>query len=73
MQIREVAEAIARQLDIPAVSIASADVAGHFTFLAGFIGLDSPISSAITREVTGWQPTHPGLIADLDAGRYTRP
>jgi hypothetical protein len=32
-------------------------------------------SSALTRELLGWQPAHPGLIDDLDKGRYfhTRP
>jgi len=23
-----------------------------------------------TRELLGWQPTHPGLIDDLDEGHY---
>ena len=25
---------------------------------------------ALTRELLGWTPTHPGLLADLDAGSY---
>ena len=29
-----------------------------------------PASSTLTRELLGWQPTHPGLIADLDQGHY---
>jgi hypothetical protein len=44
--------------------------AGHFTWLAGFIGLDSPASSTLTRELLGWQPTQPGLIEDLEKGHY---
>ena len=31
---------------------------------------DSPASSALTRELLGWQPTQPGLIDDLDKGHY---
>ena len=31
---------------------------------------DSPASSALPRERTGWQPTSPGLTDDPDAGRY---
>jgi hypothetical protein len=27
-------------------------------------------SSAITQELLGWQPTHPGLIQDIAQGRY---
>jgi nucleoside-diphosphate-sugar epimerase len=70
--IRDVAEVIGRHLDLPVVSIASEDVADHFGFLARFVGLDSPASSVLTRELTGWQPAHPGLIADLEQGHYFR-
>lgn len=35
------------------------------------LALDAPASSAITREQAGWQPTHPGLLEDLEAGYYT--
>jgi nucleoside-diphosphate-sugar epimerase len=68
--IRAIAEVIARHLDVPLVSIAPEDAAGHFTWLAHFLALDSPASSALTRELMGWQPTQPGLIADLDEGHY---
>jgi nucleoside-diphosphate-sugar epimerase len=70
--IREVAEVIARHLNVPAASIAPQDAAEHFTWLAGFISLDAPASSAFTRELLGWQPTQPGLIDDLDQGHYFR-
>jgi nucleoside-diphosphate-sugar epimerase len=70
--IRDIADVIGRHLDVPVVSISSEDAAGHFTWLAGFLGLDSPASSSLTRELMGWQPTHPGLIDDLDEGHYFR-
>ena len=68
--IRDVAEAIGRHLDVPVASISPEDAGEHFTWLAGFLGADSPASSVQTRELLGWQPTHPGLIADLDEGHY---
>jgi nucleoside-diphosphate-sugar epimerase len=68
--VREIAEVIGRQLDVPVQSIAAPDAGAHFTWLAGFIGLDSPASSAATRELLAWQPTHPGLIEDLEQGHY---
>ena len=70
--IRDIAEVIGRHLDLPVVSIAPEDAAGHFAWLAGFLAADSPASSALTRGLVGWQPTHPGLIDDLDQGHYFR-
>jgi nucleoside-diphosphate-sugar epimerase len=68
--IREVAEVIGRHLGVPVRAIAPDDAAAHFTWLASFIGVDSPAASALTREMLGWQPTNIGLIADLDQGHY---
>jgi nucleoside-diphosphate-sugar epimerase len=68
--IRDVAEVIGRHLDVPVESISAEDAREHFTWLAGFIGADSPASSALTQELLGWHPTHPGLIADLEQGHY---
>jgi nucleoside-diphosphate-sugar epimerase len=72
VSIRDIAEVIGRHLDVPAVSIAPEDAAAHFTWLSGFLAADSPASSALTRELLGWQPTQPGLIDDLDEGHYFR-
>jgi nucleoside-diphosphate-sugar epimerase len=68
--VRSIAEAIGRHLDLPVVSIAAEDAGEHFTWLGGFLGLDAPASSLLTRELLGWQPARPGLIADLDEGHY---
>jgi hypothetical protein len=42
----------------------------HFSFLAPLVSIDSPTSSALTRERLGWQPAQPGLIADIEEGHY---
>ena len=68
--VRQVAETIGKRLDLPVVAVLPEDAAGHFGFLAGLIGVDSPASSAITQAQMAWQPTHPGLIDDLEAGFY---
>jgi nucleoside-diphosphate-sugar epimerase len=68
--IRDIAEVIGRHLDIPVVSISSDDAPGHFTWMAPLLALDAPASSALTRELLGWQPTQVGLIEDLDQGHY---
>jgi nucleoside-diphosphate-sugar epimerase len=67
---REFAEAIGRNLGLPTASIAPEDAAGHFGFLSAFAAADNPTSSALTRQRLGWEPAHPGLIADLDDGHY---
>jgi nucleoside-diphosphate-sugar epimerase len=67
---REIAETIGRKLDLPAVSVAPEDAEARFSFLAHFAALDNPVSSATTRRLLGWEPTHPGLLADLDEGHY---
>jgi nucleoside-diphosphate-sugar epimerase len=68
--IRDVAEVIGQHLDLPVVSISPEDAGEHFTWLARFLAADSPASSALTRELLGWQPVNPGLIDDLDQGHY---
>jgi hypothetical protein len=32
--------------------------------------MDITMPNADTRQLLGWEPTHPGLIADLDDGHY---
>jgi nucleoside-diphosphate-sugar epimerase len=70
--IRAIAETIGRGLDVPVASVSPEDAAEHFTWLAGFLAADSPASSVFTQELLGWQPTQPGLIADLEQGHYFR-
>ncbi|WUH95179.1 SDR family oxidoreductase [Streptomyces sp. NBC_00433] len=70
--LREVAEVIGRHLDLPVTSVAPEDAAAHFTWMASFLALDSPASSALTRELVGWQPMEPGLVEDLEKGHYFR-
>jgi len=67
---REIAEVIARHLQVPAKSITPEDASDQFGTLAGFAAIDVRASSAITRQRFGWRPAEPGLIADLDQGHY---
>ncbi|MFT4067960.1 SDR family oxidoreductase [Paraburkholderia sp.] len=67
---REIAEALARGLKIPTVSIARDEAQAHFGWMAMFTALDMPASSARTQARLGWQPTGPTLISDLNEARY---
>ncbi len=71
--IRAIADTIGRRLNLPVASIAAGDAKQHFGFLAPLLALDSPASSAITRERLGWHPTQPGLLEDLESGHYFEP
>ena len=70
VRIHAIAEVIGRHLDVPVVSVPADEASEHFGLLAGFLAADNPVSSALTRELLGWQPAHPGLIDDLDKGHY---
>jgi nucleoside-diphosphate-sugar epimerase len=68
--MREIAEVIGRGLKVPAVSMSAEEATKHFGWLGHFAGLDIRSSSAQTRKQLGWEPTGPGLIADLENMRY---
>jgi nucleoside-diphosphate-sugar epimerase len=68
--IREVAEILGHHLGIPAVSVTPEQAGDYLGFLGGFWGFDGPASAQITRDLLGWQPCRPGLIADLEQGHY---
>jgi nucleoside-diphosphate-sugar epimerase len=68
--VREIAQSIGDHLGIPTASIPADRLESHFGFLATLIVLDNPTSNLVTRRVLGWEPAHPGLIADFDNGDY---
>jgi nucleoside-diphosphate-sugar epimerase len=65
--VREIAEAIGRHLNLPARSLPAAEYEGMLVHL---LSTDMPASSTITQELLGWEPTHPGLIEDIEQGHY---
>ena len=67
---RAIAEVIGRHLGLPVVAVARDDAAEHFGWLAGVLAIDGPASSTVTRALLDWQPSHPGLIEDLEKGHY---
>ena len=73
--LRSIAEQVARNLAIPAVSLTPEQAAEHFgdTFLAGVFAADGPVSSDRTRTRLGWTPTSPTLLEDIQAGDYCAP
>jgi nucleoside-diphosphate-sugar epimerase len=64
---RDIAEVLGRRLKLPVASIAPAEAAEHFGWLANFTGLDLPASSQLTQERLGWRPVQKRtLVQDLE-------
>lgn len=68
--VRDIAEVVGRGLKVPVVALSPEEAAGHFGWLAAFVGWDLLASSAQTQARLGWRPIGPGLIADLERMRY---
>ncbi len=67
---RQIAETIGRQLELPVISKRQDEAAAHFTWFAHFAAMNVTASSQQTAEQLTWQPTMPGLIADLERPQY---
>ena len=67
-----IAHVVGRRLNIPTVFIPINAAVEHFqnSFFAKAFAVDSPVSSAYTRELLGWRPILPTLLEDLETGDY---
>ena len=68
--VRDIAETIGKGLKVPVTSLSPKEGQAHFGWLSVFAGNDLAASCAKTRKKLGWNPTRPGLIADLERMRY---
>jgi nucleoside-diphosphate-sugar epimerase len=70
---RDIATVIGEQLGVPVVGITAEEATEQLGFIGAIASLDNPTSSERTRELLGWRPEHPELLADLKAGHYFAP
>lgn len=70
IRFRDIAEAIGKQLEVPAVSVSAEEATEQLGFIGWVASLDNPTSSAITQRLLGWKPEQPSLLEDLNAGHY---
>ena len=68
--VREIAEIIGRRLNVPAISKTPEEAAGLLGFIGHVLAMDGPASSELTQARLSWHPTQPGLVQDLERGRY---
>ncbi|GGN04343.1 SDR family oxidoreductase [Streptomyces fuscichromogenes] len=68
--VRDIADVIGRRLGIPVQSVPEDRRDEHFGFFGAFVSRDMLVRSGRTRELLGWQPVEPGLVADLEQGHY---
>ena len=70
MPFRDIATLIGEQLGVPTVGITAEEAVDQLGFIGAIASMDNPTSSARTRELLGWRPEQPDLLADLKAGHY---
>jgi len=67
---RAIAEAIAKGVGVPAKSISAEEAPKYLGAVAHFAQISNPTSSARTRTLLRWDPTHEGLLTDLAERHY---
>ena len=65
-----IAEAIGRQMNVPARALSPQEAEKHFGNLAIWVAGSGAASSEATRAVLDWRPREVGLIADIDRPDY---
>ena len=64
--MRVIADTIGRVLGVPVKSLEAEASGAHFGPLSIFVSQEMAASSAVTKEKTGWHPTGPTVVADLE-------
>ena len=68
--MRSIAETIGAGLGLPVRSLTQEEAQAHFEWMARFVALDNPTSSAATRKTFEWIPKGPDLLTDLKESGY---
>jgi nucleoside-diphosphate-sugar epimerase len=71
LRFKAIAEAIGLHLNIPVRSIPADKADAHFGWISGFVAIDCPTSSKLTKERLNWKPEHQSLLTDIEQGVYS--
>lgn len=63
--LKDIATVIAKNTQLPLTPISGAEIAQFFQWMSMFIEFDSPSKADETKKQLGWQPTHIGLLEDM--------
>jgi nucleoside-diphosphate-sugar epimerase len=70
VSFRAIAEAIGKGLGVPVRAATAEEAPKYVGGMAHFAQVNNPTSSARTRRILNWEPTHAGLLADLAEEHY---
>lgn len=65
VSLSAIVDRLAVRLDLPVTSIGPEEAGAYFGWLAHFMTMNMPASSALTRQRLGWAPSGPSLLEDL--------
>lgn len=69
--VKDIAEKIGKHVGKPVDAVSRRDGFRKYgMFVNMIVGMDSPASNAWTKQVLGWQPTHAGLLEELEHDEY---
>lgn len=69
--VKDIAEKIGKHVGKPVDAVSRrAGFRKYGMFVNMIVGMDSPASNAWTKQVLGWQPTHAGLLEELEYDEY---
>lgn len=70
IKVKHIAALISEKLNIPLMSLSGEEIEKHFEWMSRFIAFDSPATNFKTKEQLGWNPTHIGLLDDMQQNYF---
>ncbi len=68
--LRDMALLIGEKLNVPIKSLKDEEIDSHFDWMGRFIRFDSYATNQKTKELLDWEPTHIGLLEDMEENYF---
>ncbi len=66
IEMKTIAELIGSKLNLPTRSVSGDELAKHYGWMSGFIGMDCPATSVQTQQQLEWNAMEIGLLQDME-------